>query len=281
MSRDIHPNDRENHVPAREPELGEMRAAVLSREPELRRGRGYICQISDVELQTLQDVGRFRTIELRDIERFRYQGDAAKTEQALQSLEAQNLVRRQTLWTGGRREQLTVLALTPSGKAVVQGESRLQHGQAIYSGLVKPAEVGHDAAIYRMYYAEAEKIAQAGGRIHRIVLDYELKRHVYSPLAKAKHLPPIDYAQQQSDIARQNGLKVIRGKILLPDLRIEYETRDGASASIDLELATHHYRGSMMRGKAEAGFKFYASAESVSHLASAFDPEFAVQIFSF
>ena len=91
----------------------------------------------------------------------------------------------------------------------------------------------------------------------------------------------MEYARQQSEIARQNRLKVVRGKILLPDLRIEYATRSGASESIDLELATRHYRAGMMRGKAEAGFKMYAPSASVAGLTAAFDPEFAAQIFSF
>jgi hypothetical protein len=29
----------------------------------------------------------------------------------------------------------------------------------------------------------------------------------------------------------------------VPDVRIEYETRDGERARVDLELATDHYRG--------------------------------------
>jgi len=48
-----------------------------------------------------------------------------------------------------------------------------------------------------------------------------------------------------------------------------------------LELATHHYRAAMMRGKAEAGFKMYAPADSAAHLSAAFDPELAARIFSF
>ena len=59
-------------------------------------------------------------------------------------------------------------------------------GQKLYAGFVKPGEVAHDAAIYRMYQAEAARIEKAGGKIRRVILDYELKQKVYSPLAKAK-----------------------------------------------------------------------------------------------
>ena len=59
---------------------------------------------------------------------------------------------------------------------------------------------------------------------------------------------------------RNNGLKVVNGKIRLPDLRIEYETAGGESARVDLELATEHYRGDHMSAKERAGFKIYADS---------------------
>jgi hypothetical protein len=59
---------------------------------------------------------------------------------------------------------------------------------------------------------------------------------------------------------------VIEGRIPLPDLRIEYETQDREPARVDLELATHHYHGSHLQTKAEAGFKIYAPPDSAGHL---------------
>jgi hypothetical protein len=132
-----------------------------------------------------------------------------------------------------------------------------------------------------MFQAEAEKIRASGGDIRRVVLDYELKQNVYRPLAKARpSLSPFAYSRRQQEVAQQNGLKVVRGRVLLPDLRIEYATRDGEPAHVDLELATAHYRGQAVRGKIEAGFKMYASADATARLAAAFDPEFAAQIFA-
>jgi hypothetical protein len=60
----------------------------------------------------------------------------------------------------------------------------------------------------------------------------------------------------------------VRGKIPLPDLRLEYETRDGQFASVDLELATGHYHAQALSAKAAAGFKFYAADGSRSRLSS-------------
>jgi hypothetical protein len=129
-------------------------------------------------------------------------------------------------------------------------------------GIVKPRELRHDSAIYRMYLAETERIEHAGGRIQNVVLDYELKKRVYSPLAKAHDLHPFTYAERQQEIAADNDLPVVDGHIALPDLRIEYETPDGESRHIDLELATRNYRSVHIRTKASAGFKVYADTNS-------------------
>jgi len=285
MGRDIESNDRsesprgpaERSVPPSAPEI----PLVLSRERESVQERGCMYQLSPAQRATLADIGRFRTLAADELLTYRYQGRSAPFEEDLRGLSAQGLLQRRTVWTDGKGQPLTVVVLTKRGKNLVQHQGWASSGQSVYCGFVKLREVHHDAAIYRMYQAEAAKIVQAGGQIKRVVLDYELKRNVYQPLAKARTLPPLEYARQQSEIARQNRLKVVRGKILLPDLRIEYATRSGASESIDLELATRHYRAGMMRGKAEAGFKMYAPSASVAGLTAAFDPEFAAQIFSF
>ena len=153
--------------------------------------------------------------------------------------------------------------------------------QVFYERFVKPAEILHDAAIYRMFKAEADRIEQAGGRVRRVVLDYELKQKAYSPLAKAKALPAAEYARRQEEIAAENGLKVVQGHIALPDLRIEYETSSGQQTHVDLELATEHYRGSHLASKAEAGFKMYAAGADADHLSSVLEErEITAEIFS-
>src|SRR5205807_5726723 len=119
----------------------------------------------------------------------------------------------------------------------------------------------------------------------RIVLDFELKKRVYSPLAKARGLAPLDYARKQGQVAQDNGLKIVHGKIRLPDLRIEYETAAGDAARVDLELATEHYRGEHMAAKQGAGFKIYADSRSFppggSYGGSPVFDDHAIEIFSF
>jgi hypothetical protein len=267
MNHDIDPQDGQEPGSGPSPRIPPPRPAEsrTSREHDLVRMRGHMYRTSPAERETLYDIGRFRTVTLADLAHYRYQGNAVLMRQDLRSLRAQGLIQTRTVWSGPKSEKLALVALTKLGKKLL-GESGSQSDQAIYAGFVKPAEVRHDAAIYRMHQAEKQKIEQAGGRIRRVVLDFELKQKVYSPLAKGKHLPPLDYARLQAEVARQNGLAVIEGKIPLPDLRIEYETPVGDLAHADLELATGHYHGPALQAKAEAGFKMYATDGSASRL---------------
>jgi hypothetical protein len=263
MDREIDSRDR----PAAEPEKPESRSA----EPTLRQHavielRGYLYRLSPAEIGTMHDIGRFRTVAVDDLARHQYQGRKTLLRQDLQSLRAQGLVQLRTVWNGPGSKKLLVAVLTKLGKKVLEPRAQSEGKQVIYAGFVKPAEVRHDAAIYRMYQAEKERIEDAGGRIRRVVLDYELKRKVYSPLAKARTLTTTEYAKLQAEVARQNGLTVVAGKIPLPDLRIEYETAAGDVSSVDLEVATGHYHGPALQAKAEAGFKMYAAEGSASRL---------------
>jgi hypothetical protein len=278
-----------DHAPKREPErdkaqpgsASERQSNERSRERETVDLRGYRYQVSPSDLATVREIGCFRTIAVSDLAKYQYRGQKDIMREDLRSLVDQGLIRQRMVWTGGKHDKLSLVVLTKTGRELLERNAQMKDGQAIYAGFVKPAEVAHDAAIYRMFQAEKSKIEGAGGRVRRVVLDYELKRNVYRPLAKAKaSLSSTEYARRQDEVARQNGLKVTGGKILLPDLRIEYETTGGAAASVDLEYATDHYRAAPLRGKAQAGFKFYAP-ESARSLGQAFDPEIVADILYF
>ena len=246
------------------PEREQPTALIRSRDLVFVRSRSY--RISAAEREMMTEIGKFRTIAVADLARHRYLNQEGKLRQDLRNLKAQELLRQRRVMAGKGQEKLSVLVLTRAGKHLVQQEYRAAPGQRFYAGLVKPREVAHDAAIYRMYQVEAAEIAKRGGSIKRIVLDYELKKNVYKPLAKARNLPPLEYAKRQTEVAADNGLKVIDGKIPLPDLRIEYETADGEIAKVDLELVTEHYHGAHAAGKLKAGFKVYADRASASRL---------------
>jgi hypothetical protein len=255
---------RANH-PSRSEDSRDNFEAERSRHSRERPERAY--HLSDSQRQTMAEIGRFRTLSVEDLARERYLGDAAKMRLDIFRLSSQKLVQTRSLWLGKDKDRLEVITLTRRGKQLVERSG--QQG-TFYAGFVKPAEMAHDAAIYRMYKAEAAKIMKQGGEIRRITLDYELKRKAYSPLAKVRPGSP-EYAKRQAEIAARHGLKVVRGHIQLPDLRIEYQTHEGEIERTDLELATPHYRAGQLAAKAEAGFKFYANSSDHARLSSVFD----------
>lgn len=228
------------------------------------RDRSYI--LGSKDLETMEEIGKFRTVAARDLSRFHFGGNSTRMRNDLRRLSEQGLVRARMV-RSSHGEKLKVVVLTRAGKGVLEQEmpdtpSPDTPRQSFHADLKKPAEIFHDTAIYRMYQAESQKIRSAGGRVRRVVLDYELKAKVYSPLAKARNLSPDRYRNLQDEIARENGLKVVGRKIPLPDLRIEYETRDGERAKVDLELATEDYKRSQIAEKSRAGFRIYFDGSS-------------------
>jgi hypothetical protein len=213
--------------------------------------------LSERERGTLREIGRFRIIDAEALLESRYAGKSSAFREEIYRLQRQGLLQRRSLSVGKNRDTLVVLALTKAGAGLVRQDRQFPEAQAIYASFVKPAEVPHGAAIYRMYQAEATAIEVKGGKIRRVVLDYELKRNVYSKLARERDSGTLEYARRQQEIADQERLPLIDGKIALPDLRIEYETPEGDLDHVDLELATEHYHRGHMDVKARAGFKMY------------------------
>jgi hypothetical protein len=251
--------------------------------------------LNPAQRAALWEIGRFRTVLAGDFIRLRYQGDRDAWRRDFNSLASQKLLERHSIViathskTHGRLvKELSVVVLTKRGKDLMRHyhKDAQTPRQAIYAGLVKPREIAHDAAIYRLFQAEAGRIERDGGRIKRVVLDFELKKTAYSPLSKAQKIGRIEYAKKQAEVAQEIGLKVVDGKLRFPDLRIEYETAAGERTHVDLELATEHYRGEHMGTKDRAGFKIYAEPASFPPGGSygrsrPHDEDHLIEIFSF
>jgi hypothetical protein len=228
--------------------------------------RSYLLRESEVA--ALIEIGKFRAIRTRDLVEVLYQNDCERAGKDLRNLIAQRLVRTRTL-DGTQKEQLLTITEAASqflGRAKPEG---LDKEQKLHHGFVKPREARHDSMIYRLYEKAAQKIEKEGGTKLSVVLDYELKRDLYRDLASLKSLPSAEQEARRSEIAEQHGLKVVDGKIPLPDLRIEYESREHEQVHVDLELATRAYRGKHLSDKAKAGFSIYASAQDAPRLRAA------------
>lgn len=235
-------------------------------------------QLRESEMRAMADVGTFRVVRVSDLARHLYSGDTPRVERDLYCLERQGLVVRRTLPTS-KRKAIRVVGLTKTGKRLLRSTNRLPENQAIFHGIVKPREAQHDAALYRLFHAEMNRIESAGGRPLRVVLDYELKRNLYRDrerLGDRKNDP-----EELRRLAETHGLKVVNGKIPLPDLRIEYQTTELEQRRIDLELATHHYRPRGIAEKTKAGFSLYTPREDAPRLRRILDgQELTARIFA-
>jgi hypothetical protein len=59
--------------------------------------------------------------------------------------------------------------------------------------------------------------------------------------------------------ARERHLPCVDGHVEFPDIRIEYDERDGRRDVEDVEVTTPHYRGAHAAAKVRAGFTCYRS----------------------
>jgi len=234
------------------------RGALRARPTEPRevheiRGRTYRLRVS--EIGAMVEIGKFRAVAQEDLIEFFYQGDKARFRPDLENAVRQGLVELKAIpheETGSR----TLFTLTKQGRRFLKEVAAAPKDQALYHGFVRPREAHHDADLYRLFQKAAEKIERAGGRNLRVILDYELKKRLYHDLAKLgaeRHS-----SSRKGEVAERHQLQMVRGKIPVPDLRIEYETREGEKARIDLELATGHYGRGNLHEKARAGFSIYA-----------------------
>lgn len=227
------------------------------------RDRMYSLRAS--EIRTLIDVGRFRVVAVEDLANLGYAGDRSRMDSDLRNLARQGLLQRRGT-SALKKESHHVLALTKQGQGFLQRQGLVPEVQTIYSGLVKPKESNHDAALYRLYQKAAGEIERNGGKVLRVQLDYELKEKLYRKLGKAQ--APGEGWNQRSKLALADQLRlpVVNGKVAFPDVRIEYANREMEISRVDLELATGHYHAQHLSEKARAGFQIYARSEDSAGL---------------
>ena len=272
----------QEHSPsARNPEPRELNP-TRERHHDLR---SY--DLRDSELQTLADIGAFRVIKTEDLVQYRYGGDDRQARRDLKHLVAQGLVQRRTTYPARN----VYVALTRSGQRYIEHNrpANAAPRQVFYHGFVKRREARHDAGIYQLYQRESERITRAGGKVNRVILDFELKASVNREMARAHSLPAKEQLARKQEIAQAHDLTVVGGKIPLPDLRLEYETQsldrsldqDLQQTKVDLELVSGEYRHGQIAEKARAGFTLYASAADAARLRPAMaDPEIMQEILS-
>jgi hypothetical protein len=221
-----------------------------------RQGSTY--RLSESEIRTIIELGKFRVISSHDLARHGYDGKRERADRDLQHLVRQRLV-RSGVFEGPEASPLELLTLTTTGRELLQTNGLVSRGQTVYAGFARPRDANHDANLYRLYQREAPRIEEQGGRNLRVILDHELREKICRDIARLG-------AEARREVAAWHGLRVVENKIPMPDLRIEYETRDGELAHLDLELVTEHYRGRNAADKARAGFSLYTPHGQASRL---------------
>lgn len=197
----------------------------------------------------MTDLGKFRVVGVEDFLAHAYFGDRDAMQDDLRDLVRQGLVRKGT-FAGPEETPRELLTLSKAGHRLHRANRLVPNDQPVYHGFVKPHEANHDADLYVLYQKEAAHIQGQGGRPVRVLLDFELKKRINHDFAKFG-------TEARKEIAARHGLRVVRGKIPVPDMRIEYEKPDGEITRVDLELVTEHYRGRSVADKILAGFALY------------------------
>src|SRR5216683_2621067 len=251
---------------------------AFDRARTIYRGRDREYSLRASEVRTLTDIGKFRVVPADDLARFGYQGNRTQMESDARSLTRQGLVEQRTI-EGHSSYSTKVLTLTKDGHRLLGRAQLISHRQATYHGLVKPKEARHDADLYRLYQKVAREIERSGGQVRRVVLDFELKKDLYQALSRMR--PDKDPRYERIFIANQFDLKVVDGKIPIPDLRIEYEDDCRDVRRLDLEIATRDYRPQGLGEKAKAGFHMFARQQDHAKLRRVLDTqEISARIFA-
>lgn len=245
-------------------------------------------QMRPEERTVLQEVGKFRIVSTHDLAEFMYRGNVAQLQRDLGFLKDKGLVKVHVLNT--RRDGQTInskrfeaVTLTGAGERLLQKSAEIDPHQRVYSGLVKPGEAEHDTQIYRAYRKEIVAIERSGGYKFRVSLDFELKARMNRCLYLArKAQPDRNQDEVKTEVAGQLQLKLANNKVIVPDLRIEYDMPGGESAHTDIEIATSAYRHGHLAAKVRAGFKIYAGTSDIGRLGAAIqnDPNIMSEILS-
>lgn len=262
------PSGRENGPPDRKND----------RTKTTYRGHNGDYSLRASEVRTLTDAGKFRVVTLNDLARFGYAGDQAHMAADVRNLTRLGLVEQRHI-EGHDSYSTKVLTLTKDGHRLLERAQLVAHRQATYYGFVKPKEARHDADVFRLYQKVAYELERSGNKVRRIVLDFELKKDLYKALSRMR--PDKDPRYERIFIANRFDLKVVDGKIPIPDLRIEYEDECRDVHTLDLEIATRDYRPRGLSEKAKAGFHMFARQQDHAKLRRVLDTqEISARIFS-
>jgi hypothetical protein len=211
------------------------------------------------------DIGRFRTVDVRDLARFVHCGNESGLKHDLANLRAQELVEEKTLFRAHRSARKLV-TLTSEGQRIVRKASGLPKEQRIYFGFVKPKELDHDADLYKVYQKAAEEIRAKGGKSVRVRLDFELKESINRAKEAAGRLPEDERTKLLATVAEEQGLTFFP---VVPGEKFQVLSLGLAVPRFVFNLDIGKVDGPVVdgiRGKAAAGFRIFARSGDASRV---------------
>ena len=201
------------------------------------------------------DVGLYRAVSYTDLSDQHFDGHPYATRRSVNHMTRAGLIEEHEA-TGPEGQSFKVLTATERGRDAAQ-RAAVDAGhvpeQQTWSGMVKPAELSHDTAVYRAALGERARIEAAGGRVTRVRLDAELKQIVATATEKAR--------AEGGDL----GLHVVdHDQVLYPDAQLDIEDADGVSGRVNVEIVSDHYHAAAIAAKAGAGFALHGSSRSAT-----------------
>ena len=240
------------------------------REYAASRARGSTISFEDRCAGALTDIGVFGAVSYRDLAEARFGGHPHTTRRAVNAWIRKGWVEEHRA-TGPKGNPFKVLSLTRDG--VVEARKKaarrgMDPAQRIQTERMRPAEAGHDTAIYRAAWKERRRLAEEGANVKRVRLDAELK----GAIARGSEAARLKHGRQAADaerhrLARELGLPVDEeGRVLYPDAQIEYTDADGRTGRVNIEAVSGNYREPAVRAKAAAGFALHANGPAAAGL---------------
>ena len=271
---DLAAYQRTPYTYTREPRpTGEPRAPQLRTDGHRREYNAREAQPRDRRTRAtrdrdaIADVGMYRAVSYTDLSEQHYDNHPYVTRRAVNRMVRDGLLEEHEA-TGPQGNTFTVLTATARGRDAAH-RAALDAGhvpeQQTWTGLVKPAELSHDTAVYRAALDERARIEADGGRVVRVRLDAELKSLVATATETARAEGGDRAAETAKAAAAQElGLPMHDGHVMYPDAQLDIEDSQGMGGRVNVEIASDHYHAAAIVAKAGAGFSMHGSSRSAN-----------------
>ena len=263
--------------PPREEDRRPDPARARERRQRRRRAVRRPLNVRDRSERALVEVGIYRYVPFQEIVEAHFRGIHRTARREVNSWIREGLA-SQSITTGTDGMPLELLSLTHKGASVARElapEQGVDPGQAFtYTRRLHRHHLAHEAAIYWACRREREQLAGEGARIRRVRLDAELQGRVL----RRSHAARKKDGQRAADVARHRAATELGlptdadGRVLYPDVQIEYVDTDGRTGRLNIEVATEHYGEGHLRVKAAAGFRIYPNGARAEQLVGRLGP---------